>query len=382
MSKAWIFQDPKQVQKRGANRASWYVGWVDPDGHRRCKSCGAGKTGRGLAEKLAKKRAAELTLGTYNDVRNKLWKEFRQEYETKIAPGKAPSSQRLISEALDKFEEIIHPARLTGIRTQTIDAYRAKRRTQKGMKGAAVSPATVNKELRLLHAVLATAKKWGYLKEVPHVDFEREPEKLPIYITPEDFATLYAGCDNATLPDGYPFTPADWWRGLLVMAYMTGWRIGEILALRREDLDLDQGEAITRARNNKGKRDERAGLHELVVQHLRKLASFDPLVFPWNRSERVLYVEFGRIQKAAGIHLACTEEHVHSDTCYMYTFHDFRRAFATMNTERVSAVVLQKLMRHQSFSTTQGYINMVPQMRTAVEKLYVPTLPLAAAGQG
>ena len=40
------------------------------------------------------------------------------------------------------------------------------------------------------------------------------------------------------------------------MAYMTGWRIGDLLGLRREDLDLDAGTAITRAEDNKGKRDE------------------------------------------------------------------------------------------------------------------------------
>ena len=31
------------------------------------------------------------------------------------------------------------------------------------------------------------------------------------------------------------------WRALLVTAYMTGWRIGSLLALRREDVDLETG---------------------------------------------------------------------------------------------------------------------------------------------
>ena len=38
MSSAWIYQDPKQVAKRGPDTASHYVGWIDPEGKQRCKS--------------------------------------------------------------------------------------------------------------------------------------------------------------------------------------------------------------------------------------------------------------------------------------------------------------------------------------------------------
>jgi hypothetical protein len=43
--KAWVFQDPKQVQKKGVEAASWYVGWFDPEGKKRCTSCGPGSDG-------------------------------------------------------------------------------------------------------------------------------------------------------------------------------------------------------------------------------------------------------------------------------------------------------------------------------------------------
>jgi hypothetical protein len=45
VSSAWIYQDDKQVKKHGAEAASWYVGWYDPEGKRRCKSCGPGERG-------------------------------------------------------------------------------------------------------------------------------------------------------------------------------------------------------------------------------------------------------------------------------------------------------------------------------------------------
>ena len=40
MSSAWIYQDDKQVKKHGADKTSWSVGWIDPEGHRRSKSAG------------------------------------------------------------------------------------------------------------------------------------------------------------------------------------------------------------------------------------------------------------------------------------------------------------------------------------------------------
>jgi hypothetical protein len=51
MSAAWIYQDYKQVKKHG-DAASWYVGWLDPEGKRRCKSCGPGEQGQRNTEKL------------------------------------------------------------------------------------------------------------------------------------------------------------------------------------------------------------------------------------------------------------------------------------------------------------------------------------------
>jgi hypothetical protein len=65
LAKAWVYQDDKQVKKRGEDEASWYVGWVDPAGKRKCKSCTGGPEGKRNAEKLRKRLEAELSTGTY-----------------------------------------------------------------------------------------------------------------------------------------------------------------------------------------------------------------------------------------------------------------------------------------------------------------------------
>lgn len=370
---AWIFQDPKQIEKHGPAKAAWMVGWYDPAGKRKSKSCGSGREGRRNADALRRKLDAELLLDTYEDKSKATWAEFRTEYESKVIVKKAIRTRPEIRTALDHFERIVCPARMIGITTKVIDDFVAKRRQERGKhQGDVISPATVNKDLRHIKCALRRAQRWGYLAALPEFDFEREPGKLPTFVSPEHFAAIYGACDNATMPGTATYSAGDWWRALIVMAYMTGWRVSELLALRRTDLDMDAGTAITRAADNKGKRDDRANLHPVVIEHLRRLMGFGVFVFAWPHDRRTLQTEFARIQEAAGIKLACDAAHKHTRFCHVYGFHDLRRAFATLNADRLTADALQQLMRHRSYQTTKVYINLARQMDTAVAALHVP----------
>lgn len=104
------------------------------------------------------------------------------------------------------------------------------------------------------------------------------------------------------------------------------------------------------------------------------------MVFPWPHHRRTLWVDFGRIQRTAGIHLPCREKHEDSPSCHVYGFHDLRRAFATQNAETLSGNALQLLMRHRSYTTTQDYMNMARQINRSAEKLHVPDVLRVRAG--
>lgn len=56
----------------------------------------------------------------------------------------------------------------------------------------------------------------------------------------------------------------------------------------------------------------------------------------------------------------------------MYGFHDFRRAFATVNAPRLKPEALQRLMRHKSYQTTLRYVNLASQLDEAVAGMPVP----------
>jgi integrase len=200
--------------------------------------------------------------------------------------------------------------------------------------------------------------------------------RLPCFVTPEHFGIIYAqACDLAEKPtNGSSLSiAAGWWRALIVTAYMTGLRINEILSFTRSDLDLEKGLLITRWDDSKGKRDEVIPLHQVVVDHLRLIVGDRKQVFVWGHDRRELWDELVRIQHAAGIHLECRGKHKHTPACHTYGFHDFRRAFATVNAPRMKPEVLQKLMRHKSYQTTiASYINVTSQLEDAVKTMPVP----------
>ncbi len=376
MSSAWIYQDDKQVKKRGEDRASWYVGWVDPEGKRRCKSCGPGLEGQRNAEKLRKKIEAQLLAGTYKSNDRATWEEFRAEYDAKILDGLDAANRNETRAALRQFERLVRPKRMATITTATLAGFVAARRKEPGKRpGTTLSPATANKEVRHLRAVLRKAHKWGYLpRGLPEFEFLREPKKLPTYMPPDHFAKVYQACEAAARwPEGLAYSPGEWWRALLMTAYMTGWRIGQLMALRRDEVDLDAGTAFGRAEDNKGKRDVQIVLHPVVIDHLRRLPGFAPVFFPWNHARRRIFEEFGRVQRAAG---------VKPDRKVRYGFHDLRRAFATMNADRLTADALQAMMQHQDYQTTQRYINMARQMKPAAHNLFVPDVSPRAAEDG
>jgi integrase len=152
---------------------------------------------------------------------------------------------------------------------------------------------------------------------------------------------------------------------------MTGWRISALLALRREDVNMEKGTALTRAEDNKGKRDQLIVLPPIVIDHLQKLPGFGPQLLPWNYRKATLFNEFGRIQAGAGVKPVGKER---------YGFHDLRRAFATMNADKLTADALQALMQHQDYKTTQRYINMARQLKPAALNLFVPDVGTTQTG--
>jgi integrase len=369
MSSAWVFQDHRQKEKLG-DKCPWSVGFM-ADGKRRSRKIGS----KSMAEKYAQKVAGQIASGTFECVAKRSWIDFRADYERRILSTKKPRTQVEVRMALDKFEELVTLGHVATIRTSDIDEFSARRREQKGRKpGSTVATHTLRKELGHIRAALQVARDWSLIKEVPKVRKPKADERIGKVVTVEHLKAIHDACKVARFPEGLPCPAVDWWRAFLAFCVCTGWRVTEVLEFRRDQLDMATGRIGTLAEQNKGGRDDFDYLPPAVLEMVRGIVGFDPCVFSWPHHRRTLDVQFHAIQEEAGIKLPCRDAELHECTpsCHLYGFHSLRRAFASLNVDRMSAPELQRKMRHRSFSTTLRYISLAAKLKQSADVVYVP----------
>ncbi|MEQ8846109.1 site-specific integrase [Botrimarina sp.] len=349
--RAWVFQDAKQLAKHGAKKCPWSVGWYDARGKKKQKSIGAKTTAKVYARKLEGEAAA----GLLKSHERMPWAEFVERFKRDHLATLAPRSREEYLISLRCFNDTVKPRSLDEVDSATVAEFRGKR-IAKG-----VSPATVNKDLRHVRCALNKARRWKLIADRVEFDLLREPERDPPFIDDATFKLLYNAAKAMTQPAGRHYPPADWWTALLTFAYLTGWRISEILALRRDDIDWAKGEARIEADATKGKREARVELHPAVLDHVKNIVGFGPLVFDWPLHRRLLWTHFAKLKKEAGVEIPGA-------------FHRFRFGFANVNVDALPADVLQRLMRHQAAATTRRYVNMAERMRRqdTANRIHVP----------
>jgi integrase len=383
--RAWIRQKKEDIDRLGKKKAPWIVFWKTPAKQPKSRTCGPGAEGKQLASGLQATIHAQLVNGIYKgDPTLRLWKAFVREYRRKKIAKMGPSHVQAIGATIKHFERHMSPVSMTQLDTEFIDLFVVRRGKDRGSKqGTKVAAATINKDLRNLKLILQTAEDWGQVEKRPKFSMLREPQKLKRFVTPGHFAAMLKAAESLTVPVKPNVTPCQYWHGFLAFLYVTGWRLNEVLNIRRDDVDFEASQAISRWDDAKGKRDELIHVPPALLELLRPVwGSFDHRPFAWPKSTRMIYYPFTTLQQAAGIHLNCEENHEHTDACHVYDFHDFKRAFATNNAASLSAPELQKLMKHSDITTTQRYINYAELMSRKPDVFVPESLTGKRSGPG
>ncbi|WP_437188284.1 tyrosine-type recombinase/integrase [Planctomicrobium sp. SH668] len=168
-----------------------------------------------------------------------------------------------------------------------------------------LSPRTVNGYWGHIRSVLrrcgpVTDQNPWALELIPRVPAMRPckvPFKRPRRLTMDELNRLYLAARHMRKPIRDVSVSAFWWQALLVLAYNTGLRAGDLLNARWENLDTQ--EQTIYVKSQKTGVDADLPLHALTLAHLSRVPRSSEFLFDIDR--RYLYELWGLLKKQAGV---------------------------------------------------------------------------------
>jgi integrase len=206
----------------------------------------------------------------------------------------------------------------------------------------------INNYLTCLRRALVSARQWGHIDRIPEIQWMKAPPSSFDFLTREESDRLLAA-----MPTGF--------RAMALTALRSGLRLGELLALRWEDIDLHTGKILVRRSVWKGTMGApKSNRHreipmspELLVvlkahRHLR-----GALVFC---SEDGSALTRDMIKKV--LPAACTKAGLRT-----VQWHALRHSFASqLVTEGVPLKAIQELLGHATITMTMRYAHLAPSL--------------------
>lgn len=210
------------------------------------------------------------------------------------------------------------------------------------------SPHTANGYGAKIMALWRFACRRGWLQEWPESDWQlHAPRRVPKAWTKEQLARLFTQLSKET---GYigGIDAAGWWLCLHHVLLDTAERIGAVLSLRWEDVDLSARSILIRGECRKGDADDRPyWLHEDTVTGLAAIR--EPArerVFPLCISRSALWLRYKKILEKAGL-----------PTGRESKFHRMRRTVASHVAAQKGKAAATEALDHSDGRVTEAYLD-------------------------
>jgi integrase len=247
---------------------------------------------------------------------------------------------------------------LTSIRSGDIEQFREVR-TKCG-----VSASTVKADLKVVRSVLDTARRHGLILHNPAeaVDLPRSKGQERDIFTPSELGVLLAAA------------PAEW-KTAILLGYYLGARLGDVVSLRWNSVDLAAG-VIFYTQGKTGRKVE-VPIHTDLEKRLFAIAGDSPRGFlcPTLATLRTdgrkgLSNQFAGLMTKAGIDRRQVQSSKNRKFSQL-SFHSLRHSFASaLANARISADVRMKLTGHKSVDVHRRYTHMeLEPLRQAIAAL-------------
>jgi len=300
---------------------------------------------------------SEIAGGTFGNQKDLTFAEFSQEWLSSVKDTVRPRTYIGYEQNVR-----LHLSPVLGAYSLVVINPQNVQKVISDMSGKGLSPLTVQKALTVLRMILKKAQSYGYIGSNPalYIKPPRKAGKEMDYLIPEEVSRLL---DSATLRS----------KPIFAVAVFAGLRQGEIIALRWQDVNLEQGyisvnhsyhpkQGFTEPKSRAGRRAVSIGpeLNEILKKHMPEDAKPSDLVFLTQNltpieSTNLVRQEFHPALERAGLR--------------RIRFHDLRHTYATlMISLGVNIKALQTWMGHSSIATTLDlYGHLLPEVDSDIQ---------------
>jgi len=319
----------KRAGKDG--RATWCIRYQDSSGND-IRQATKAKTKR-EAELLLANAIQEIADGTYELKKRQREVTFFEICDDFMVYSKAHKrSWDRDRGAVQHLKEFFGDCLAKEIRPEQIEDYVLSRKKGRTWMGRVPAPATINRELACLRTIFIRAVRNGKCERNPmlYVKFLKENNVRDRVLSVEEFERLLKVSPDHLKP-------------ILITAYETGMRSGEIFKLTWEQVDLDRGFITLFPEQTKTNEGRKIPVSPRLHQTLSQVHPRRGPVFPY-RGKSVNSVKRSFIR-------ACQQAGIEN-----FRFHDFRHTFVTrMRRAGKQDRAIMAITGHKTFSVFTRY---------------------------
>ena len=270
-----------------------------------------------------------------------MWPQFRESFEREYVSGQRPNTRANYRATFDLFENLCQPGRLASITERTVSQFASGMRQRPTRGRDCMMSSTIRVRLQYLHTALAWAVEQKLLPAVPKFPSIKVPRKTPQPIQNESWERLFASADADQQMQAY-----------LLCGWLAGLRLSEAFGLEWEPsneaawVDFCRNRIVLPAAAAKAGLDAWVPIDPALRSALDALPRLGRKVFDFRGPDNhpitagAMSDRVALLAKRAGVKL---------------TYHTLRKGFGCRYAGRVSAHVLQRLMRHADIKTTLAY---------------------------